>query len=468
MGAEVPQNDAGSGRDAPNARADDITIVPGVVYDGLLVPGLDAIDFYAFDARAGQTANVSLTGSPVCAASIIDPEGRPISAGCGIPTTAGLYSAPITRDGTYYIRVSTFASAYRFAFALDAEAPDPLGRSEPGPAAGTDPTCGLGIPVTRTAGERNGVVFAALKTGFRAVVAWSTPVPSIESITFTIDMGESATLTEAAPRTHHVFILDGLPIGRSLCFFTSSGVFDALRLANAMNAHDGTAYSLNLLVTATENVRGRDTLEAGLDIFAQKLFDATDGHVRAGKILVLYMDPEHANTGTTTCSSLGVQGRHCDKRVDATFSHDSCIGGAACAPLDGIRYPSEFIMMNSVFQAHPILGSTIFGPNEAGTVLLHEFGHYAFGAMDLYAGSDCWSPTTMLSVMGGNRGANEFDDAVHRCPNEAAIPGYVPTWTLMKARFPLIPERTGPIDAGPHGGGGIYARYAYDFVPRTV
>ncbi|HEX2022600.1 MAG TPA: hypothetical protein VHH36_07795, partial [Candidatus Thermoplasmatota archaeon] len=83
--------------------------------------------------------------------------------------------------------------------------------------------------------------------------------------------------------------------------------------------------------------------------------------------------------------------------------------------------------------------------------------HYAFGALDLYAAeSDCWDPAWELSVMGLDLRASELDDETHRCPNEDDIPGYVPSWTLLRQRYPLVHDRSEP-DAGPAGDGGAFS-----------
>jgi hypothetical protein len=104
---------------------------------------------------------------------------------------------------------------------------------------------------------------------------------------------------------------------------------------------------------------------------------------------------------------------------------------------------------------------------EVGAVLTPEFGQYAFAAMDLYAAADCWDPAKGLSVMGASRLATELDDAVNRCPNEASIVGYVPSWDSLRSRFPLVPDRAGVIDEGPHGGGGAYALRVFEFLPEA-
>ena len=468
--APLPQDDAASGQDAPGTATPLVEVRPGTVYTGTLAPGVDAVDFFWFTASPGQRIDVAIVGSAVCIASIHDANGRLLSSGCTLPLPGpeAVSTATATASGVHYIRVNTFATAYRFSFSLDGSPPDPLGAAPGSPSPGTDPTCRTGAPVTKTQGERDGVVYAALKTGFRAVVAWTSDAPEIGSVTFGIDGGATVTVSDAGPRLNHVFILDGLPATRTLCFATSTGVSDAIALRNAMQALDGGVYTVNLLLTAPLNQRARDVMEPGVDLFAERLFDSTDGRVQAGRVLILYMDPERANSGTYTCFVAGAPGPTCDRRVDATFSYDSCAGGAACATLDGIQRPGDFMMMNSVYDANPVTSDLVRGVTEVGAVLLHEFGHYAFGMMDLYVAGDCYDASLSLSVMGGSRSVTEFDDNVHRCPNEAQLgPDYVPSWNYLRARFPAIPDRAGPILEGPHGGGSAYARHVYAFTPTV-
>lgn len=340
------------------------------------------------------------------------------------------------------------------------------------PVVGADPTCGTGAPVTATYGEGpDGLVFAALKTGFRAVVAWESVDPVRSRLSWSVDGGPERTMEEATARTAHAFVLDGLPVGRSLCFTAGDGVPRALRLANAMNAHDGEAYVLNLLVLANEPVETR-ALRAGLVDYAARLNDATDGEVRPGKIVVLLQDVEYHNSGWTSCFlasqvvTLLSASPSCRRVVDVIFTADAAPQGAASTYKDAIQQPDEAIWMNLYHQA-----GIVSTGDDVGAVLNHEMGHYAFGAMDLYGavtgtdGTDCWSAATGISVMGGERGATEFDDEVNRCPNEAVLAGYVPTWTLLRERFPLVPDRGGVIDAGPAGPGAAYSLHILDATP---
>ncbi|HVM44883.1 MAG TPA: hypothetical protein VM582_03015 [Candidatus Thermoplasmatota archaeon] len=350
---------------------------------------------------------------------------------------------------------------------LAALAPSP---AEGTHAVGNDPTCGTGQPVTATHGAGDPrlptLVYAALKTGFRAVVAWETAEPEAARLSYSLDGGASHVLVESAPRTFHLFVIDGLPIGRTLCFtpLTATGApagsMHAFKTRNAMNAHDGTAYTLNLLVLANEQ-SNLARVEDGMDGYSRRLYDATDGHVRSGRIIIVFGDLQHHNAGYPTCVVFASSVPGCAQFYDALFTFGATPQGAASTFLDGIQMRSGAIWMNWYHQA----GLVSTGDNVAA-VMMHEVGHYAFGARDVYGGAlGCYDAAKGLSVMGSSRGATEFDDEINRCPDESTIAGYAPSYPRLRQRFPLVPDRMGVIDPGPEGNGGIYERHTFRVLP---
>ena len=467
---EFLENDADTGRDAPDAPSTDVRIREGQWYSGTAPQG--DVDHYAFDAEAGQRVVATLAPVPLCALTVVSTAGVPVPTKCALSIKGDVtYEATIPSSGTWLLRVTNrSALAYRVGFVLDGAAMGALDlEGRPVAPAGTDPTCGTGAAVTATSGDGpGGLVFAALKTGTRAVVAWTTEELEAAALSWNVSGAPSATLVEGTPRTQHVFVLEGLPRGETLCFTAGDGVPRAMRLANAMYAHDGDAYVLNLLVLGNEQP-DRVALERGLDNFAWRIRDATDGNVKAGRVVILYGDVEHHNSGWTSCyTTVGLVTSGvptCRNLVDVIFTADAFAGGAASTYLDGIRDPKVSIWMNSYHQA-----GLVDTNDNVGAVLTHEMGHYAFGAMDLYgslAGTDpdCYVAAKGISVMGGSRAATEYDDEVNRCPNEAVIPGYVPTWTLLREDFPLVPDRAGVIDPGPRTPGDAYRRSAFALLP---
>lgn len=455
-------NDAGSGRDAPDNPDPSFLLAPDVLHEGANPPP-DAYDVYGFETRVGDDLAAVLVGGAGCfALQLLDPRGIPVDATCVVSDVPHL-AFEISQDGVWFLRVARTGVLYQVGYGLDGRAPVAFGSGVA--RAGADPTCGEGDPVTRTFGDgASGLVFAALKTGTRAVVAWTTPAREAASLSWNVSGGATRVLVEATARTSHVFILDDLPRGESLCFSAPAIGAHALSLRNAMYAHDGDAYVINLLVLANEQPDVGD-LETGLDGFAWRLRDATDGHVKAGRLVTLYGDLDHHNSGWATCyvANPPVDPPACQRLVDVIFTADAFPAGAASTYLDGIQDADAAVWMNSYWQA----GTVNLGDN-VGAVLTHEMGHYAFGALDLYVGSGCDVFEKSLSVMSSARNLTEFDDEVNRCPNEAEVTDYVPTWTLMRDRFPLVPDRAGLIDAGPTTPGDAYARPAFQLLPQAT
>lgn len=330
------------------------------------------------------------------------------------------------------------------------------------------------FPTFGTGGaEVTGLVWASLKTGFRAVVAWDTPSAEVATLAYSKAGGAYVDLTEATPRTSHVFVIDNLPVGKTFCFQVPGAQTHAMRLGNAGTGIDERTgvYTTNLLVLANEG-SDRAVIEEGLDYFANLLWDGTDGYVRSGINIVVFNEPTRHNSGWATCYLPGVTTPTCNFAYDVIFTLDAFPGGAASTYRDGINDPNVAMWMNWYWQAHP--GSSIFSLDNPGAVLTHEMGHYMLGMMDMYPPSEstnsgeCWIPGLEISIMGGSRDATEFDDEVNRCPNEDEIVQdrgeYVPSWTSMSQRYPNIPARTGLPDIGPLGDGGAYSLHVFDNV----
>ena len=60
--------------------------------------------------------------------SLVDGEGRPVPLTCSLTLTGGTeHHATLPGDGTWHVRMSDLAGAYRFGFTLDAP---PLAHSD--------------------------------------------------------------------------------------------------------------------------------------------------------------------------------------------------------------------------------------------------------------------------------------------------------------------------------------------------
>ncbi len=124
----IPQDDAGSGRDAPDHPSPEVVVDPGVVYDGqLLGHSIDSADFYAFHGQAGDHVEARAAGAVGCF-NIAAGNGTLLAGNC-LP--AGLAShvvlqATLPSGGIYYFHHwSRQPDAYQFSFALNGEAPTP-------------------------------------------------------------------------------------------------------------------------------------------------------------------------------------------------------------------------------------------------------------------------------------------------------------------------------------------------------
>jgi hypothetical protein len=136
LSVALAHDDAGSGRDAPDTRADDVRVLPGRAYDATLAGGSDTVDWYVFDGTAGDALRVAQRRTVGCV-QLVDPTGAAFGPpGCteGLTsTTPGGETAPVVAatlpvTGTWYLRFDSYyaPAPYRFAFTVDGSAPPPL------------------------------------------------------------------------------------------------------------------------------------------------------------------------------------------------------------------------------------------------------------------------------------------------------------------------------------------------------
>ncbi|MBW3582044.1 MAG: hypothetical protein KY455_03000 [Euryarchaeota archaeon] len=123
----VPQDDAGSGRDAPNGGSASPTIRPDIAYNGTSHGFLvDTFDTYLFTGAAGQTFQGMSEGNLGCY-YVMDADGASLESACSyahLPFNSGPIVLDLPYTGDYYLRISHLApSVYRFGFSLEGEAP---------------------------------------------------------------------------------------------------------------------------------------------------------------------------------------------------------------------------------------------------------------------------------------------------------------------------------------------------------
>ncbi len=120
------QDDAGSGRDAGDTPQEAVEIVPGRVYDAQLLPvlGSDAMDTFAFRARAGQPITAAVSGVLGCM-NLISPTGEELDSSCTYPGYVPLIEATAHFTGTYIVSYYYLApdQPYRFGVTVDGSTP---------------------------------------------------------------------------------------------------------------------------------------------------------------------------------------------------------------------------------------------------------------------------------------------------------------------------------------------------------
>lgn len=161
-GALAPQDDAGSGQDAPDEPADDIQITSGEVYQGLLEgTPTDSSDHYAFHAAEGDRIDVRADGALGCY-YVKAPDGSELGFSCTVGYTE-LTALTVTANttGTHYLEYGYLeAQSYSFGLGVNEPAPAPL------PTSGVLLGSGGGLPDVTPASETSPhTVVAVVDTG---------------------------------------------------------------------------------------------------------------------------------------------------------------------------------------------------------------------------------------------------------------------------------------------------------------
>lgn len=139
--ASLPQDDAGSGADAPDSVYGAPVVAPGVVHEGAITQPngpyfvADAADVFAFDASEGQAVDVRLAGTGLGCIDPTGPTGAPIPGGCATGALEAHFAFLAEETGRHHFTLtSNGPQSYRFSFALDAASPILSELSEPGMA----------------------------------------------------------------------------------------------------------------------------------------------------------------------------------------------------------------------------------------------------------------------------------------------------------------------------------------------
>lgn len=344
------------------------------------------------------------------------------------------------------------------------------GQSPGGPAAGAE--SGQAESAAVPAPFTEALAFAT-KIGFRGVVTWSASAPVAATVRWgsAPDALTQSLVVPDAPDTAGVAVIDNLEIGKTYYVAIEDAVSGAvagpleLVAANAYNDYDpatGT-YDLNLLVQLDSQSLPADVpadqaladIGQGVNVFAERLYDALDGNARLGHVLVT--DTQFAYA------------------VNEPFAvEETVVATSNVNPCGADRNLADVLIQTSVpFDSHTFLWAidepcTSFyvgregqlitpwtGDLHFGYVSTHEMLHYAFGAPDLYDPaavneSGCknadWDGSVMHNTGGwaGNQWVlTELDRSAEQTPcDHQHDPGY--TWDTLQQRYTQIPD--GPIE----------------------
>lgn len=330
----------------------------------------------------------------------------------------------------------------------------------------------------------------ATKTGFRFVFSWAASQPVSPTIQFGIDpsnLNQTAKPVPATgiPDTAGIAIKDDRTLAGKTIYWRAvddltgeaSEVksFEAINAYTAWDAEDRT-YTLNLLVTLDSESLPKEipadlaleNIADGMNIFAERLYDAMDGYARLGKVLI-------------TDTNLDYPGNVPDA-VPVSFTG----GGPLACPAGNLA--DVLIETAPPFDSHTWGGFAIndectsFYVGREGQLVVpweddlhlgyvstHEMMHYAFSAPDLYnvanvnqaapisgdnqswCRNEAWDGSVMHNS-GGWTGLRWSLSELDRNPVTTPCDheGKPYTWDVLRQRYTNVPDspRTGPIGNG--------------------
>lgn len=340
------------------------------------------------------------------------------------------------------------------------------------------------LPVDATPATFREVVGFATKTGFRGIVAWQADKPVAGFVEYSVNNGPTLTALPLANLvdTAQIAIIDGLPEGATVSFSVRDRISDTASAAEsfvARNAYtnEGVPYTLNALVqldspAAPDGVLGLGLgdMARGVNIFAERLYDALDGNARIGTVLVtdtLLDYPVNVPFGPHALVGLR-------SRPDAIRKLGCALNGNVGGVGAGGHTLSDLVIETTVpLDSHTFTPWMIDDPCTAfyfgrlgqliirweddlhlGYVMTHEFMHYAFNAPDLYplnSTADCynldWDGSLMHNGLGWNA-ANSRWELTEVDRNETLTPcdhGTEPyTWANLRERYTDVPLPVDP------------------------
>lgn len=308
----------------------------------------------------------------------------------------------------------------------------------------------------------------ATKTGFRAVFVWKATQP----VSGVVHYGQSPDTLDSivsavpgAPDTAQIAVASDLVRGATYYWQvedTLTGDRSEVKQLEATNAYtnwNGEIYTINMLLQLDLEGLPEDIphdlalqeIANGMNIFAERLYDALDGHARLGKLVVTDTNLDYAANqpfgdpfGGLVCD--GENGTVADVIVQTTIPFDSHTWSGW-----SIDKPCVAFYVGRIGQlVVPWEDELHFG-----YVSTHELMHYAFNAPDLYTvegpvTTDCrnsdWDGSLMHNTGGwiGRWDLTELDRNPTLTPCFHGPEPY--SWDALRTRYTEVPlAPNGPI-----------------------
>lgn len=308
------------------------------------------------------------------------------------------------------------------------------------------------------------VVGFPTKTGFRAVVAWEASEPIAGYVKW--GTSSAALVNEVLPvagvvDTGGMVVFDHGNAGSTIYYRVVdriSGVQSAVRSFTAENAYSAVAAgvaTINLLVVLDSASlpdvipvdQGLNDLAAGVNILAERVYDALDGYARIGKVLV---------TDTVLNRPVNVPARGlCTAVTGSTIGTAADFLVQTTVPFDSHTWTPWMIDSKCTGIYLGRLGWLVVPWDidlDLGITMAHELMHYAFNSLDLYdvaTGEGCNVPQYDISLMDNSSGYTgerwmytELDrPSTATCPGVAAANS---SWTRLRARYTNVPADNTP------------------------
>ena len=317
----------------------------------------------------------------------------------------------------------------------------------------------------------------ATKTGFRGVFSWATRSLAKTVVNYGTSptaLDQQASSIVGSPDTAGMAIAEGLTPGSTYYWEAEdllSGEKSDIKSFTATNAYndwDATAgtYTIDVLVQIDTESLPQDVphdlalkdISQGVSIWAERLYDALDGYVRIGNVLVTDTNLDYsANQNNPPAGSpprVCEEGNFADVLVQTGVPFDSHTwsGWAISNPCISFyvgRIGQLVVPWGDIGTAEDL---------HFGGVAAHEMMHYAFNAPDLYTTEDindprssgCWNLDWDGSLM-HNSGAwtgsrwelTELDrnQAITPCDHQFSNTW---TWPELRKRYVNVPDENTP------------------------